>query len=126
MSVQLLKEMFERMVIEKNADLLPDYYHPDFHMISNGRDQDYPAFAESHRKVYLTPISYSVSYDEEAWVETTDRVAGRMWITTARPDEDPTTMEIMLIATFLGGRLYRLWELTWPDWSALKAFENYG
>jgi hypothetical protein len=49
-----------------------------------------------------------------------------MWITTARPDEAPTTMEIVLIATFLDGRIHRLWELTWPDWLALKAFEKYG
>ena len=29
MSVVLLREMFDRMVIAKNAELEPVYYHPD-------------------------------------------------------------------------------------------------
>ena len=37
-------------------------------MFSNGVTQDYEAFATSHRTVYATEISYSVEYDEEAWV----------------------------------------------------------
>jgi hypothetical protein len=28
-----------------------------------------------------------VEYDEHAWVETTDKVAGQVWITTSRPGE---------------------------------------
>ena len=126
MSIVLLREMFDRMVVAKNAALVPKYYHPDFRLTTNGQVQDYPAFAAGHDKVYATPITYQVSYDDEAWVESPGRVAGRMWITTARPDESPTTMEIVFIATFLDGRIHRVWELTWPDWSALKAFENYG
>ena len=34
MSVVLLREMFERMVIAKNAELVPVYYHPDFLLTS--------------------------------------------------------------------------------------------
>ena len=64
-------------------------------------------------------------YDDEAWVETADRVAGRLWITTARPDTRPTEMEIVLVATFVDGLIHRVWEVTWPDWSALTEFENY-
>lgn len=125
MSVQLLKEMFDRMVVRKDIELLPVYYHPDFTLTTNGQQQDYDTFAAGHAKVYPTPITYSVSYDEQAWVEAPDRVAGRMWITTQLPGEDPTTMEIILIATYLDGRLHRVCELTWPDWSQLAAFEDY-
>lgn len=64
-------------------------------------------------------------YDDDAWVQTADRVAGRLWITTERPDTKATEMEIVLIATFLDGRIHRIWEVTWPDWSALPEFENY-
>jgi hypothetical protein len=126
MSQALLREMFDRMVVAKDAALVPVYYHPDLLLTTNGQLQDYEAFASGHQKVYGTAISYAVTYDDEAWVESPDRVAGRMWITTQRPDEPPTRIEVVFIATFLGGQIHRLWELTWPDWSKLGAFENYG
>ena len=95
-------------------------------LTTNGQVQDYRAFAAGHERVYATDINYAIRYDEQAWVAGGDRVAGRMWITTKCPDEDPTTMEVIFIATFADDRIHRLWELTWPDWSALKAFEKYG
>ncbi len=125
MSVALFKEMFEQMVIAKDPDLIERYYHPDLVMYSDGMSQNYPEFAESHRGVYATAISYAVEYDDEAWVETADRVAGRMWITTSRPDEKPTRIEIVVIAAYRDGRIHRVWETTWPSWRQLAAFENY-
>lgn len=125
MSVALFREMFDRMVIPKNAELIEHYYHPDFVMYSDGLQQGFTEFAESHRGVYATDISYSVEYDDEAWVESRDKVAGRMWITTARPDEKPTRIEVVVIARFLDGRIHRVWETTWPSWRSVGAFENY-
>ena len=49
-----------------------------------------------------TTISYAIAYDDEAWVEANDRVAARVWITTSRPDEEPTRIEVVLIATLPG------------------------
>ena len=125
MRVAELKEMFDRMVIRKDAGAVADYYHPEFEMVSNGVTQGYEAFARSHENVYDTEITYRVRYDEQAWVETDDRIAGRMWITTARPNEAPTEIEVLLIAVYRDGLLHRIWELTWPDWSQLAAFEHY-
>ncbi len=122
----LLVEMFDQMVINKDAALIERYYHPDFRVTTNGQSQGYAEYAASHRRVYATEISYAIRYDDEAWLETEDRVAGRMWITTRRPGEEPTELEVILVATLRDGRLHRVWELTWPDWSQLKAFENYG
>lgn len=122
---ELLIEMFEQMVKRKDASLIERYYHPDFLLHTNGAVQGYEEFADGHRRVYATEISYAVDYDEKAWVVTDDRVAGRVWITTERPGEEPTKIEVVLIATYLDGRLYRLWELTWPDWSQLRAFDVY-
>ena len=117
--------MFERMVVAKNAELLEVYYHPDFEMTSNGIMQRFDEYAAGHRDVYATAIRYAIRYDEDSWVESADRVAVRMWITTERPDEAATELELVLIATYLDGRLHRLWELTWPDWSRLDAFTEY-
>lgn len=36
MSVALLREMFDRMVVAKNAELIEHYYDPDFLMYSDG------------------------------------------------------------------------------------------
>jgi hypothetical protein len=118
--------MFERVVICKDASLIATYYDPEFKLYTNGQMQDYHAFADGHLRMYATEITYAVEYDEEAWVETHDEVAGRLWITTAKGGEPPTRIEIVLIARFREGRLHRLWELTWPDWSSLEAFEDYG
>lgn len=127
MSVARLKEMFERMVVAKDPTLIAEFYAPSFVMESNGSRQDFAAFAASHERVYATAISYAVSYDEEAWVEGHGRVAGRVWITTSRPGEAETRFEVVLIAHFDDeGRIARIWETTWPDWSQAEAFKNYG
>jgi hypothetical protein len=71
-------------------------------------------------------VAYTVEYDEDAWIEADGKVAGRLWITTARPGEEPNRFEVVLIATFDGdGRITRIRETTWPDWSAVEAFEDY-
>jgi hypothetical protein len=117
--------MFEQMVIAKDPEAISRYYHPDFVMYSDGLSQNYAEFEASHRGVYATPISYDITYDDEAWVETDDRVAARAWITTTRPGEAPTRIEIVLIATFVDGRIHRVWETTWPSWRSVEAFADY-
>lgn len=122
---QLLVDMFNDMVLRKDSDAVARYYHPDFVLETNGQVQGYLAFAEGHRKVYDTGIHYAVRYDEDAWVDLPDRVAGRVWITTQRPGEDAAEFEVMLVATVRDGKLHRLWELTRPDWTQEKAFADY-
>jgi hypothetical protein len=89
MSIALLRQMFEQMVEKKDPTAIDRFYHPSFVMFSNGVTQDFEAFAASHRTIYATPICYSAEYDEQAWVGTTDKVAGRVWITTSRPGDQP-------------------------------------
>ena len=125
MSRELLVEMFDRMVVAKDKALVPHYYDPEFVMTSNGVTQEYDAFRVEHEKVYETEIAYAFEYDDESWVEADDRVAVRLWITTSRPNEKPTRLELVLIATYRDGRIHRLWELTWPNWAELPAFESY-
>lgn len=125
MTVSRLKEMFDQMVVRKNADLIEHYYHPDFVMTSDGLTQEFDSFADGHRRVYATDITYSIDYDEDAWVEAGDRVAGRVWITTSRPGEQPTRIEVVLIATYVDDRIHRVWETTWPSWREVGALETY-
>jgi hypothetical protein len=123
---ELMTEMFSQMVEAKDITKVETYYDPDFLLYTNGQTQDYAAFHAGHARVYPTPISYSVEYDDEAWVEAGDRLGGRMWITTKRPEEEATQIEVIFLAIYRGRRIHRLWELTWPDWSQLQAFETYG
>lgn len=125
MSVALLREMFEKMVVRKDIGAIDRFYDPSFVMYSNGVTQNFDEYAASHRTVYDTPISYTIEYDEEAWVETSDKVAGRVWITTSLPGESPTRIEVVLIAAYKEGRITRVWETTWPSWNDLPAFETY-
>ena len=125
MTVAVLRKMFEEMVVAKDITAVERFYDPSFVMYSNGVTQNFEEFAASHRAVYDTAISYAVEYDEEAWVEGEDKVAGRVWITTSRPGESPTRIEVVLITAFKDGRITRVWETTWPSWNELPAFETY-
>jgi hypothetical protein len=124
-SVAVLREMFEQMVVRKNAELVERYYDPDFVMYSDGLTQNFTEFRDSHREIYATSITYAIEYDEQAWVETADKVAGRVWITTSRSGEQPTRIEVVLIAAYRNGRIHRIWETTWPSWRDVAALENY-
>ncbi len=65
-------------------------------------------------------------YDDASWVESGNKVAVRLWITTRRPGEAPTEIEVVLIATYEGDRIRHLLELTWPDWTQVEALDSYG
>jgi hypothetical protein len=124
-SVALLREMFDRMVVGKNGALIDHYYDPGFVMHSDGLTQNFTEFRDSHLQLYTTPINYTIEYDETAWVEAVDKVAGRVWITTSRPGEQPTRIEVVLIAAYRNGRIHRVWETTWPSWRQVAALEDY-
>lgn len=123
MYLKKLKEMFNEMVLLKNAALIPLYYHQDFLLYTNDQTTDYNTFLASHQKYYETPIQYSIEYDEETLLEHNDKVAGRIWITISMPNEPARKIEVMLIAQYKEHKIYRLWELTYPDWSKLPEFK---
>ncbi len=120
--IKLLKDMFEDVTLNKRADQVPLYYHPDLMLYTNGIVMDYNEFLESHIKTCATPIQFEISYDEETLLEQGNRLAGRMWITTKMPDEMPHEIELILVANYKDGKIHRLWELTYPDWSQLPEF----
>lgn len=95
-------------------------------MFTIGTTRTYAEFDRGHRTVHATDDTYEIEYDEQAWVQSPNRIAGRMRITTTRPDDKPTRIEVMFIANFVDGLIHRLWELTWPNWSQLSAFDTFG
>ena len=120
----LLKEMFDQMVVPRNADLIPVYYHPDFRMQTNQIEQGYEEFRSDHLRYYAqsSGISYRVEYDDETVIEDEHGVACRVWITTQHGSQEPNRIEVLLIAKYLDERIHRLWELTLPNWSTLAGF----
>ncbi|HAT2009759.1 TPA: nuclear transport factor 2 family protein [Legionella pneumophila] len=124
MYIQKLKEMFAQMVIKKNASLIPEYYHGEFLLYTNDIVTGYDEFLSSHQQYYATEIQYQVEYDEETFLEQGEKIAGRVFITTTRPNEPAKRIEVILIAQYKDEKIYRLWELTYPDWSKLPAFSN--
>lgn len=75
MYIEKLKEMFNEMVIKKDASTIPIYYHPDFLLYTNEETMSYAAFLEFHEKCYTTPIQYAIEYDEETLLEQGGKVA---------------------------------------------------
>lgn len=120
----LLKEMFSKVVLAKNAKLIPLYYHQDFELHSNGKMMTFNQFLALHQEVYNTSIQYKIRYDEQTFVEQHNKVAGKLFITTQSPHESAREIEVILIAEYKENKLYRLWELTYPDWSKMKSFEK--
>jgi hypothetical protein len=119
-----LKEMFKEMVEKKNASLIPTYYDKDFLLYTNGKTMNYQLFLSSHQKVYQTNIKYLISYDERSFVEQDDKIAARVFITTQKGKDKPKKIEVILIAKYKNNKIYRLWELTYPDWSKMKSFKK--
>lgn len=101
-TVHVLKQMFEQMVVAKDATQIERFYDPGFQLVSKGITQDHADFVRGHVEVCRTAIQYAVRYDDEAWVESDDRAGGRVWITTSRTGEAPTEIEVVLLATFVG------------------------
>lgn len=124
MHVNKLKEMFTNMVERKDASLIPFYYHPDFLLYTNGQVTNYEDFLTSHQAYYATEKNYIVEYDEDTLLAQGEKVAGRIWITVSVPGEQSKKIEVMLIAHYKEDKIYRLWELTYPDWSKLPEFEE--
>ncbi len=119
----LLKEMFSNMVIQKKADLIPHYYHPEFVLYANRETQTYQEFYDAHVEYYQTPRQYFVEYDEHAWVEQNDKLAGRVFITIKQPEETDINFEVVLIAQYKDNKIYRIWEVTSPDWTQMEEFK---
>lgn len=124
MYLNKLKEMFTEMVQKKDAALIPFYYHPDLLLYSNGQVTDYEEFLTSHQAYYASQKTYTVEYDDDTLLEQGEKVAGRVWITVSVPGELPKKIEVILIAHYKADKIYRLWELTYPDWSKLPEFEE--
>lgn len=124
MHIEQIKEMFREMVIKKEPATIPKYYHPDFMLYTNDTAMNYETFLKSHEQYYSTPIEYQIEFDEETLLEQGDKMAGRIWITTSRLREPSTKIEVILIVQFKEDKIYRLWELTYPDWSQLPAFKS--
>lgn len=120
----LLKEMFDKVTVEKNDKAIPLYYDADFELYSNGNKMNYAAFLQLHKNIYKTSIQYKIRYDDETLVEQGNKVAGRIFITTKKPNEVAREIEVILVAEYKNNKLYRIWELTYPDWSKMKAFQS--
>ncbi|MCH9643846.1 MAG: nuclear transport factor 2 family protein [Gammaproteobacteria bacterium] len=123
--IQDLKNMFNKMVVEKNISLMSKYYDPTFKLYSNGETMNYQEYYQGHKKIYKTPIQYSFKFDKNTLVQEGNKVAARLFITTKEPRQAATKIEVILIAQYRGDRIYRLWELTYPNWSKLKAFKSF-
>lgn len=116
--------MFTKVTIEKNDKEIPSYYSKDFELYSNGKTMKFNEFLKLHQAIYKTPIQYKIRYDEKTLIEQGNKVAGRLFITTKKPNEVAREIEVILVAEYKNNKLYRLWELTYPDWSKTKVFQK--
>ena len=113
------------MVEAKDPAQVDTSYDPEFRLTTDGVTQDLDAFRAGHERVHPTEIGHAVAYDDDAWVEAGDRLAGRLSMTTTRPGTPPRSIEVVFVAVFRDDCLLRPWELAWPDRSGPDAFADY-
>lgn len=117
----LLQKMFEATLISHNESAIPNYYHPDLKLYTNGQEMDYKTYLATHHNMYAPNIKYAFVYDNDTLIEQNNKTAARLWLTISEQDKPPLKMEVILIAEFKEDKLYRLWELTYPDWTKIKS-----
>ena len=121
----LLDAMFQEVVIKKQAKLQKKYYHPEFKLYANGLIQDYKGYVKLHEDIYKTDIQYKVDIQKETVIDGSNGVSMRVFITLFKANEQPREIEVILIATFKDNLIYRLWELTYPDWTKTNTFKDH-
>jgi hypothetical protein len=124
MTIKKFKEMFSEMVEKKDVALIPVYYHPELLLYTNGQVTNYQEFLTQHTEYYATERTYQVEYDEETLLEQGNKVAARIWITVDVPGAPIKKLELILILQYQDGKIFRLWELTYPDWTQLPGFSE--
>ena len=72
----------------------------------------------------LITIQDKVRYDEDTWVSEKEKLSVRMYITVKKGDEPELELEVILIAQYKDNKIFRLWELTFPDWSQISTFNE--
>ncbi|WP_194396353.1 nuclear transport factor 2 family protein [Microbacterium atlanticum] len=123
MYIEKLREMFENVSIARDAARFGEYFHPDLQLSFNGQVQDFEVVRSGHEAVYERTIETTVEFDEEAWVESPDGVAGRFWLTTTRVGEAPRANETLFVVKYRDGLIVRMWELVWAADPADARFE---
>lgn len=118
----IFKSMFENMVIAKDVSLIEKYYHPEFSLFANSKTMNYNEFYDIHAKIYATDIQYQIAYDECTWAENDDKIAGRLFISLTNPNKPARELELICIVQYRQQKIYRLWELTFPDWANMDDF----
>jgi hypothetical protein len=71
------------------------------------------------------PLKITANVDQRSVRPLVDIARRWVWITTSRPGEQPTRIEVVLLAAFRNGRIHRIWETTWPSWRNVAALEDY-
>ena len=116
--------MFAEVIGKKNSSLIPSYYHHEFVLYANGQVTNYEEFLSSHQQHLSSTKIYQFEYDDETFIEKDGKLAGRIWITVSVPNGTPHKIEVVLIVQYKDGKIFRIWETTFPDWSQLPEFQN--
>lgn len=119
MLIEKLKKMFHDLVVSKDVSQIPLYYHPDCQLFTNSGELDYNSFMNSHQLIFDSPIQFAIEYDEGSLMESHNQVAGRVWVTITIPNLGEHKVEGLIIVLFKEDKIFKIWQLTNPDWTGL-------
>lgn len=124
MYIEKFKEMFTEVTVKKNASMISKYYHENLLLFTNGQVDNYEKFLNDHIEHHKSSKQYEIEYDDETFLEQGEKLAGRIWITVSLPNDKPKRLELIIIAQYKDDKIYRLWEVCYPDWSQLPEFKK--
>jgi hypothetical protein len=112
---RLLAGLLDRAVADHDVTAIDEYLHPGFRLWCNGTAHDLTSFAGRVATALAGNPGYAIDFDDQSWVTEADRVAARIWVSSAPSHAEPSDTEVLLIATVQDGRFDRAWVLAWPD-----------
>lgn len=118
-NVELVKKMIKEVTLKKRAEKIGSYYSKDFILYSNGTEIKFKDFKSKYDEIYKNPIEYVIKEPHTKIFAKNDKVTAHLLVTIKKPNVKPKELEVILIAQIKDGKIFRIWELVYPDWQRI-------
>jgi predicted ester cyclase len=113
-NIELIRAVFSSAE-QLDPHAVDHQFTDDFEMFSNDVHWDLQTYKQYHVESYENRKQIQV--DILDIFGQADRVAGRVSITLMDLQDNKREFQVMFIAQIKDGRVFRLWELTYPHWN---------
>ena len=113
-NIELVRSMFSEFAESMDPSKCAKFHTPDFMMVSNDVTWDYEQYEKAHQEMYPKRKSLKITYEDIFAKE--DKVTAFVRIHIEDKDGTKHAYMVILIAHIQGGKIHRLFEVTYPGW----------